>query len=478
MRFELLPTSLRKSVNIEGEGIRQTISFDAHLVTSRDHDYAPSTFKDGRAIRSLGCTIFINAGKSAEGCGTLMFVPAFSDSELGINEPDRLQLDILIPPDALDKLWATVSDGKRIVLGGEVKGLPSKHPYGPGLSPYVWDIEGEENRDMQIEKFWFTDLITASHETMGHLAAIRSQGDSLSASAKKLRKSLWEKHPRPSQVRDICLMALDQAEGEAAKRGLTGWEASRFLDDTIELVDRLQTSLHGYNWKPEGAAIGRLWRHQNLNRFFHEGREALGSWDVSRDDLIVVCRDLLARPWLRLDEMEWIVVSALVFREVFEFGETVKEGAGSFSQAWAYASTQGNLRKMGWAKLKVAALWWLVRWGLVLAGMCGAWFFVERNYYEGFSAFAVLGGALLILIWLLVGFPVGRRAVKEARREQGKLLMTMYYAYATMEPGGPLSPYQIRAALLVAQEKGAVWPSGTFALLDRAAMRDPPVWVI
>jgi hypothetical protein len=82
------------------------------------------------------------------------------------------------------------------------------------------------------------------------------------------------------------------------------------------------------------------------------------------------------------------------------------------------------------------------------------------------------------LIWSLFGFPVGRRAAKERRREQSKLLMAMRDAYVTMKPDGPLSPYQIRAALLVAQEKGAVWPSGTFALLDRAARRDPPVWVI
>ena len=156
-------------------------------------------------------------------------------------------------------------------------------------------------------------------------------------------------------MRRVCLQALDQAEGEAARRGLTGWDARSFLTDTIELVGTLQTSLHSYDWKPESDESGRLWHHQNIDKLFIDGQEALGSWTISRDDVSIVCRDLLARRWLRLDEMEWVVVSALVFREVFEFGETVKEGAGSFAQAWAYASTQGNLRKMGWAKLKVAA---------------------------------------------------------------------------------------------------------------------------
>ena len=385
MRFELVPTSFRKTVNIEEEGIRQTISFDAPLNTpDQTSDYDPSTFEDGRAISSLGCTVFVRAGKSAEASGTLSYVPAFSDRELRINEPLRLQLDVLIPPAALDKLWSAVSDGKRIVLGGEVKGLPPKHPNGPRLAPYVWYTEAEENRHKEIAKFWFSDLVTASRETTGYLTAIRSQGETLSASAGALRAELQAKYPGATQMRRVCLQALDQAEGEAARRGLTGWDARSFLTDTIELVVTLQTSLHSYDWKPESDESGRLWHHQNIDKLFIDGQEALGSWTISRDDVSIVCRDLLARRWLRLDEMEWVVVSTLVFREVFEFGETVKEGAGSFAQAWAYASTQRNLRKMGWAKLKVAAFWWFVRWGLVAAGMCGAWFLVERNHYEAF----------------------------------------------------------------------------------------------
>jgi hypothetical protein len=203
-------------------------------------------------------------------------------------------------------------------------------------------------------------------------------------------------------------------------------------------------------------------------------RERCEQWHVDRQWLV----GIVARPWLRLDELEWAIVSALMFREVFEFGETVKAGQGSFSQAWAYASAQGNLRKMGWARLKASAFWLVVRWGSVAAGMWGAWLFVQSYRYEGLSALGVMGGAFLVLIWLFVGFPVGRRAARESQRAQSELLVSMHAAYNTMKPGEPLSPYQIRAALLVAQEKEAVWPSGTFALLDRAAMRDPPVWAL
>ena len=480
MRFDLVPTSFRKMVGIDGEGTRQSISFDTHLAAAagRDSEYDPSTFKDGRPISSVGCTVSIYSGKSAEISGTLSFAPAFSDNELQINEPDRLQLQVSISPDAFDLLWAIVSDGKMILLGGEVEGLPSKYPYSPGFSPYIWDVEKKENRHKPIKKFWFSDLITANQDTKKRLEAIRSQGDTLSASAAKLRKVLKEKYLGSPQMYRICLRALDQAESEAARRDLTGEDASRFLEDTFDLPAIVQTSLHGYDSKPEDHESEGIWRYQNIDKLISEGREALGNLTINQDDLSGVCRDLLQRPWLRLDELEWIVVSALVFREVFEFGETVKKGAGSFSQAWAYTSAKGNVKKMGWAKLRVAGFWWLVRWGLVAAGMYGAWDLVERNQYQGFSEFAVLCSSLLILLWLFIGFPIGRRAVKEARQKRAKLLMAMRDAYITMKPDGPLSPYQIRAAMLTAHEMGAVWPAGTFALLDRAAMRDTPAWVI
>lgn len=480
MRFELLPTSFRKTLKIKEGRSERTISFDTRFVT-RDEDsiYNPSSLKDGRAISSLSCSVFIRAGEGAELTGTLFFHPALSDREMKISFPDNLHLELVIPPDAIEILWTIISDEKSIILGGEVKGLPSKYPYGLVGSPYIWDVEEKDNQYKEVEKLWFIDLITANQKTKEYLAAMRSEDETFIYPSNKLSEALGKKYSVSSQMHRICDQAFKQAEYEATRRGLTGWDAERFIEGTAKLVDTLQPSLRKYGWKPEIGESETLWQHQNVDQLFLEGRAALGSWAISKDDLSGICRDLLARPWLRLDELEWIVVNALVFCEVFEFGETVKQGDGSSSpQGWAYASTQGNFRKMVRAKMKFAAGLWLVRWGLVAAGMFGAWLFVESNHYEGLSAFAVLGGSLLVLVWLIAGFPTGRRAIKEARLDQGKLLKDMWGAYMTMRPGAPLSPYQIRAALLVAQEKGAVWPSGTFPLLDRAAMREPPVWIL
>jgi hypothetical protein len=71
---------------------------------------------------------------------------------------------------------------------------------------------------------------------------------------------------------------------------------------------------------------------------------------------------------------------------------------------------------------------------------------------------------------------------KQARMARALMIdaaVKMRWAYHTLCPsGGVLSPFQIRAALLHAQDAGAAWKSVVFAILDRAVMRDPPTWLV
>jgi hypothetical protein len=70
------------------------------------------------------------------------------------------------------------------------------------------------------------------------------------------------------------------------------------------------------------------------------------------------------------------------------------------------------------------------------------------------------------------------RGVREARTRLVELAAKMHSAYFTLRPSGAVSPSQIRAALLHAQDAGAAWNPALFAMLDRAAMRAPPVWIV
>ena len=67
---------------------------------------------------------------------------------------------------------------------------------------------------------------------------------------------------------------------------------------------------------------------------------------------------------------------------------------------------------------------------------------------------------------------------RKARALLAELVGAMRSAYFTLRPSGVFSPFQIRAALLHAQDMGAAWNPAVFAVLDRAAMRNPPVWIV
>jgi hypothetical protein len=54
-----------------------------------------------------------------------------------------MRIDAL--PDAFDELWRAVGNGERIIIRGQVDGLPYKYSYIPAPSPYVWDVEAEDN---------------------------------------------------------------------------------------------------------------------------------------------------------------------------------------------------------------------------------------------------------------------------------------------------------------------------------------------
>ena len=140
-----------------------------------------------------------------------------------------------------------------------------------------------------------------------------------------------------------------------------------------------QRSFHTSLWKPEGDEGARLWEHQSLDNAFMEGRLAVCNIGVNTDQLNEIACDLIWKRWLRLDELEWVIVDALVFREVFEFGEALKQGfgprdranfaegrlsPGMFSQGWAYFAAEGNPRNMVLKRLQVSIALWILRMGV------------------------------------------------------------------------------------------------------------------
>jgi hypothetical protein len=70
------------------------------------------------------------------------------------------------------------------------------------------------------------------------------------------------------------------------------------------------------------------------------------------------------------------------------------------------------------------------------------------------------------------------RRARKTRAALGDLGGKMLWAYNTLRPSQVFSPFQIRAALLHAQDAGAAWKPAVFAMLDCAAKRDQPLWFV
>jgi hypothetical protein len=482
MHFHLLPSRIRKSVRLSEREPDRTISFDTTLRTSDGFGLA-SRLRDGRKLSSLECTVFL---RSTEGLGrqSIVFFPEISIADIGIRNPDCLQIDALLPSVLFEEIWRLSDDGFRLTIGGRVEGLVLENQFS---SSYVWDVADDQSRTKPVRDFWFTvesrsGFSADERAARGGVRGIPAVNQHQFA---ELKAELQDRFGVTSQMARISIKALERAAQEAERRHLSEHEAGDLYRDALDIVQTTQDALRKYessdfheiNKDDKKTKNGDLWRHQDISKFYREGRAALGNWEVDQALLASLAKRLVENPWLRVDELEWSIVDALTFREVFEFGETVKRASPSIAHAWAYTSSDGNLRKMRWSKLKATIFLGVVQWGLVAAGMWAAWWHVQEKGYGDVTGFLTLGGALVTLLWLFVGLPVGRAARKRAQRETTDLLLKMTDAYRTLQPGLLLSPAQVRAALLAAKEKGAVWDAAPFALLDRATTRDPAAWV-
>jgi hypothetical protein len=477
MRFELYPGTLRKIMSLDGSKVRRIISFETSLETPFQRsifDY--SNLKDGRSLSSLPCTTNIRPSDSEELSGTLTYVPKFSADDLNIHEPASLEIEVHLPLQAFDDLWNASHEGKEFLVGGQIEGIPNTGHFIAAFSSYEWDIEPEANRSKPLSSLWFGVLERPAdkNDTKRTLQVLRASPDT---SLEKLAEDLLppNRYPERSQMRRICKAGVEQAQREAERRGLVGSSAATLISDTLDLIGSVRIGVRAYD--AEGLNDGELWTHKDIANLHYQGRKGLKGWFVSRNDLAEAAQRLIQEGWLRLDELEWSIVDALTFNEVFEFGENLKGDLGSLSDAWAYAKSEGHVLRMQWERLKVRLLWLLIRLGTIAGAVWLVWQYANTSQHSTWDTISLLGGAALLLLWLFAAGSGGRSARINARMRRAELLSAMRDAYALTRPTSTMSPIQIRAALLRAQDKGAIWDSSAFALLDRAAMRQPPVWI-
>ncbi len=403
--------------------------------------------------------------------GFFVFQPEYVSAEVGIpSSPDSLSIEVYLKPELFRELWDAVGEQVRLVLFGTVAAMTSAT--GWSLSPYTWDVGEKEGRVKEIASFSFSVITRTATDTA---TMLRRDRDDEGPSAVSVRDAIEERHNPYGQMAHLSLKAVGWAETEGHSLGYTPRQTQRLAEEAIALIDNAHAGMRRYQSDVKEVDPERLWVHQNLLETFAGGRAALGHWEVGQTQLAEIARELINRPWLRVDGFEWAIVDALVFREVFEFGEEVKLGSKSFAEVWAYTATKGRLSKMIWQRLRVGAILWAIRWGIVAGGVWATWVYGTDGTFE-WPTFSPRSHNVYSMV--SIGFPIGKRAARRHRQTQLDLLQKMSNAYATLRQNDLLSPNQIRAALLAAQEHGALWDPAALALLDRAAQRDPPVWAL
>lgn len=241
--------------------------------------------------------------------------------------------------------------------------------------------------------------------------------------------------------------------------------------------------------KEQRAARRILWKRHSPLTAYREGYESPSAVVFSSDELIHEVTDYISISWMRHPFLDWVIIDALVTRELQVFGEEVKrlhlpgrrDTTGSHH---LYFPTKGNLRKMtGWAPIGSASA--LAQYVLfVLALPIGA---ITALYLAGWSmaaSWALVIYAACMATHLLF---VGMRALRGLWRTSGgktkpqpkaaELWVDMYQVWRAL--GGPVvNPTLVREEMARTAAKGAVWDNLIWAILDSRIAGDPAVWVV
>ena len=161
----------------------------------------------------------------------------------------------------------------------------------------------------------------------------------------------------------------------------------------------------------------QIWFHRDPHRAFTEGWESSEYVSMDRENLREAATKLLTHPWFRCQFLEWAIVDALVYDEIVQFGDAIKERAPGpknfLGTNQAYQSSQGQLgaisKAMWLNRVRRGAFWLIVPPAIAYAFLR---FGLERTAAV-IAALWVLGvaitlsGAALRLLLSVIGHKIG-----------------------------------------------------------------------
>lgn len=225
-----------------------------------------------------------------------------------------------------------------------------------------------------------------------------------------------------------------------------------------------------------------VWWRQKADNALQEGFDSEGHVQFDKRELWQTIAKYLERPYLRSPSFEWLLVDALVYLELCLFGDAVKQRMpgpiDALGISSGYFKAGGNLDKMLTLRLK---------WQLGVLGAKAAVFIglpglaVWWGMKHGHEVEAIFGGAAyaaLLIVWTI--WKRIRRLIwapKKSPFEIGaELWDDMSKVYRLLEP--PIvNPTLVKEQLIKTHDKGAVWDTAVYTLVERAIARDPSAWI-
>jgi hypothetical protein len=408
--------------------------------------------------------------------GWLRYIRPWEADGVSEKHDAELHVVLLVTQELFTDLWEC-GPGRvpqRIFLD-EIEGFRSQDEW--VIGDKIWDINEAEDAQVRIKTctFQYTDFV-ADH------ASLRYNWDQVADVPafieQHMRKHCDDCLDKPLQYRNILRDLYTCISHEFTRSGEVFRDELDAAMATVErLVDDLDVAL---NQQANDQAVGRqsskkplcIWARGNPAAVFQEGLKSPSRRTVDRESLAEVARKYLQAQYLRSDLLEWIIVDAFVLYEIQEFGESMKRGS-SLKSALRYLANDGRQRS------GVTLFWQLTLVPMILVGWIGSLAYVTPYAEESTLAALLVFGAYVIFVMWLTGRPIFLNGRNQARSDRTWIIWEkMLTVYAILDFPGVTSPQAIRNALLESQNKGAIWHGAALAILDTAAARTRPAWLI
>ncbi len=270
------------------------------------------------------------------------------------------------------------------------------------------------------------------------------------------------------------------------------------LNRAIELIENLSSACrrnddHAAPQPDVPERYREIWRHRNLKWAFQEGFTCKDACPMDRDSINYLSVEYL-RQDLRSPKLEVLLVDAMVAREVYAYGEELKQNPSRYLKRFtldqigrtmneleAYDEAKGNLDKLMWAWMKGTLKWAAIK-GAILYVMpiVIAWLAIERKW-EGVSL-AAIGFLVFLVGYQIISWSWRKLRSLFQKPEKGPLERAfelhgkMALAYNELNGGTAASPRRIREVLAKVADEGAAWDPGVFSILDVAIGRSAGNW--